>query len=166
MVPFERDGERFRPPAAYPRLALACVATHDLPPLAGWWDGVDIEEQGVLGILTPEAAIAARSDRIRAKYALITALGEAGCAPGGASADQPLTPALAGAIHAFMATTPCALAMIQVEDLAGERTPVNLPGTNMERPNWRRRLDAPVEALANGEWARAILDAVRAERGA
>jgi len=36
----------------------------------------------------------------------------------------------------------------------------------MERPNWRRRLDAPVEALANGEWARAILDAVRAERGA
>src|SRR5262249_3256824 len=39
---FERDGAVFRQAAAYPRKAIACVATHDLPTLAGWWTGGDL----------------------------------------------------------------------------------------------------------------------------
>jgi glycogen operon protein len=31
------------------------------------------------------------------------------------------------------------LALLQADDLAGERVAVNLPGTDRERPNWRRR---------------------------
>jgi glycogen operon protein len=30
--------------------------------------------------------------------------------------------------------------MLQIDDLLGERNAVNLPGTDRERPNWRRRL--------------------------
>jgi len=41
---------------------------------------------------------------------------------------------------------------------------VNLPGTDTERPNWRRRLPVPVESLLESEPATAILAAVRAER--
>ena len=164
VVPFERDEERFRAPSTYPRLALACVSTHDLPPLAGWWDRVDIEEQALLGILSKDEAVAARSDRVRAKSALLAAIRKSGCSQLDLPSDQAFTPQLAGAIHAFMASTPCALAMIQVEDLAGERTPVNLPGTDMERPNWRRRIGVPAQALTDGELARAIIDAVRTLR--
>ncbi len=166
VVPFERDDERFRSPSTYPRLALACVSTHDLPPLAGWWDGIDIEEQALLGILNEDGAVAARSDRVRAKSALLAAISESGCSALNLSSDQAFTPELAGAIHAFMASTPCALAMIQVEDLAGERSPVNLPGTDMERPNWRRRIGVAVEALTDGQIARAIIDAARTMRPA
>jgi len=164
VAPFERDGGRFRAPELYPRLALACVATHDLPPLAGWWDGVDIDERFALDMLSSAAAADERSDRNRAKQALVEALIEANLTPPAHAIDQPLTPSLAGAIHAFIAITPCALDMIQVEDLLGERTPINLPGTDRERPNWRRRLSAPVESVGRGEMAGSILGAVAARR--
>src|SRR5207237_416835 len=36
LLLFERDGDAFRPPSAYPRRALVAWSTHDLPTLAGW----------------------------------------------------------------------------------------------------------------------------------
>jgi glycogen operon protein len=54
--------------------------------------------------------------------------------------------------------------LAQLEDLAGEAVAVNLPGTDRERPNWRRRLPATPEALALLPRARAILDRLRAAR--
>jgi 4-alpha-glucanotransferase len=44
------------------------------------------------------------------------------------------------ALHALVAATPCVLALAQLDDLAGEALAVNLPGTDRERPNWRRRM--------------------------
>jgi 4-alpha-glucanotransferase len=41
---------------------------------------------------------------------------------------------------------------------------VNLPGTDRERPNWRRRLPAGAEALVALPRAEAILAALRAAR--
>jgi glycogen operon protein len=37
VVWFERDDTGFIDPARYPPQAAACVATHDLPTIAGWW---------------------------------------------------------------------------------------------------------------------------------
>jgi glycogen operon protein len=55
--------------------------------------------------------------------------------------------------------------LVQAEELAGEMTAVNLPGTDRERPNWRRRLIPDVDALTSGEPAAAILAALRDSRG-
>ncbi len=41
---------------------------------------------------------------------------------------------------------------------------VNLPGTDRERPNWRRRMHTPVESLFTGEMAATILAAIAAAR--
>ena len=51
----------------YPPLSVACVATHDLATLAGWWRGADIAERLSLGLLTlaragEEIARAARGE--------------------------------------------------------------------------------------------------------
>ncbi len=44
---FEREWDgRFRLPQTYERQAMACIATHDLPTLSGWWAGLDLDEQG------------------------------------------------------------------------------------------------------------------------
>jgi glycogen operon protein len=43
--------------------------------------------------------------------------------------------------------TACALALVQADDLAGEDFAVNLPGTDRERPNWRRRLATDAQDL-------------------
>lgn len=155
---FERRGEGFVPPADWPARAAACVATHDLPTLAGWWEGADIAERAALGLSAGDAA-----GRAAEKARLLDALAGEGLLPEGASADGPLDAALMAAIHRYVARTPSALALVQVEDLVGERAAVNLPGTDAERPNWRRRLDVPVEALTEGEMARAVLAAFAAE---
>ena len=49
---FERKGVEFLSPASYPPTSVACVATHDLATLAGWWQGADIAERLALGLLT------------------------------------------------------------------------------------------------------------------
>jgi glycogen operon protein len=165
VLPFERDGPALRPPSAYPRAALACVATHDLPPLAGWWTLVDIDERQALGLMTKAEADAARAERAAEKRALLRALTEAGLLDIPRDPADPLDPPLAAAIHGYIAASNAALAVVQAEDLAGERVAVNLPGTDQERPNWRRQIAPPVEALFDGEPAGAIVRALRAARG-
>jgi glycogen operon protein len=129
---------------AWPARAAACVSTHDLPPLAGWWQGADIAERVSLGLLHDAAA--AHASRAAARAAL--------------AGDGPYAPAIAAAIHARVAATPCALMLVQADDLAAETIGTNLPGTDRERPNWRRRHAVPVEALLETPTARAILRAV------
>ena len=57
MFYFEREDDgRFRHPHAYTERALACISTHDLPTLKGWWKGTDIDERERLGITSAEGA--------------------------------------------------------------------------------------------------------------
>jgi glycogen operon protein len=75
---------------------------------------------------------------------------------------QPMPEPVARAVHAFVAATPALLTLVQADDLAGETEAVNLPGTDRERPNWRRRLDIDVETLCRAPLAQAILSALHA----
>lgn len=153
---FEREGQDFRRPEHYPEFAAACVSTHDLPTLAGWWDGADIAEREALGLMGEAEARAARAFRLAERDILLTALRAAGIeAP--EIAEDPFTPELAGAIHAYVAATPSLMLLVQAEDLAGERVAVNLPGTDHERPNWRRRLALDAEGILATPTARAVL---------
>ena len=72
---FERRDGRIRPPAEWRRLAAACVSTHDLPTLAGWWNGADIAEKRALSLLVDPAA---EQTRMAEKAALIALLRQAG----------------------------------------------------------------------------------------
>lgn len=72
---FEREGQAFRKPEHYPRLAAACVATHDIPTLAGWWTGADITEREALGLLDASGAADARAERTAERATLMTTLG-------------------------------------------------------------------------------------------
>lgn len=154
---FERTGEAFAPPRLYPEKAMACVSTHDLPTLEGWWAETDIAEKEALGLLAPEAAAIARAARRADKDALLDALRGQALIDAAHQISSPFDDALAQALHAFIARTPSLLAMAQLDDLAGETRAVNLPGTDRERPNWRRRLPKPVAELFASPRARAIL---------
>ena len=146
----------------HPRLALACVSIHDLPPFAGWWDGLDIAERLDLKLITPDLAEHARLERQAEKAALVDALTNAGLVEPGLDGAPAPAADLVAAVHAFIARTPSFLAVAQVEDLAGERTAVNLPGTDRERPNWRRRLAIQLTDIMRTPAASAILSAIRA----
>ncbi len=140
---FERDGLEFSPAEAYPRKSVACVTTHDLPTIAGWWQGEDIREKEALGLIPREAAEAARKERAALKLAFLRATGiEAGLG------YMPPLATVVAAAHEFIKRTPSLIAIAQLDDLVGEFTSVNLPGTDRERQNWRRKLKGTVAGFA------------------
>jgi 4-alpha-glucanotransferase len=55
---FQREGQAFLPPRAWPASAMATTSTHDLCTVAGWWAGRDIERREALGLLGPQAGAA------------------------------------------------------------------------------------------------------------
>lgn len=154
VVFFEREenGLGFDPARDYPVKAVACAGTHDLPTLAGWWEGAEIKERRALGSFTAEEADQAEAARAIERHKLAEALGQP------ALADQPTaTVELVAAVHRFLASTPAMLVVAQADDLVGETTALNLPGTDRERPNWRRRLDVDVADLFDLPLAKASL---------
>jgi 4-alpha-glucanotransferase len=138
---------------------MTCVSTHDLPPLAGWWEGADVKERLALGLIASGSAAEEERRIERANLAEVLAT-EAGLVQ--PVSGEPSVAAVVEGAHAFIASTRCDLMLVQAEDLAGMRVGVNLPGTDTERPNWRVRLREPVETLFAGETAQSILNAVRA----
>jgi glycogen debranching enzyme GlgX/4-alpha-glucanotransferase len=143
---FEREGEGFAQAEAYPRKSVACVTTHDLPTIAGWWQGEDIREKEALGLIDAMEAEAARKDRVQLKQAFLRAIG---LQAGAAHDYMPPLATIAEAAHGFVRQTPSLIAIAQLDDLVGEFTAVNLPGTDRERPNWRRKLKGTVAAFAS-----------------
>jgi glycogen operon protein len=137
---FERDGDAFRAPERYPAKAAACVSTHDLPTIAGWWSGADIDEKASLGLLAADAALAERAARAADRQSLVRALARE-APPGDQEPDAaaPHDATITAAVHRYVAATPAEFVLFQADDLAGETIAQNLPGTDRERPNWRRR---------------------------
>jgi len=167
---FERrdDGE-WKPPSAYPSQALAVVTTHDLATLAGFWAGEDIETRTKLQLYPDEAAIqAARADRRRDKERMIRALQSEGLLPPGTTESwlqhATLPRAIWLGVHAYLARTPSAMMLANLEDMLGERAQANLPGTVDEHPNWSRRTPLTLEELLEDARPRelaAVLSAAR-----
>lgn len=168
---FERlaDGA-FRPPADWQPQALAVVSTHDLPTLKGFWAGDDIAIQQSLGWLgDSDAQVRAQLARAQDRTHLLAALDAQQLLPPGVTLDAQtapeMTPALAAAVHAFLARTPCQLLGVQLEDLIGQREQLNVPGTTEDRyPNWRQRMAVPLEQLGSDPYFEAISQAVGGAR--
>lgn len=169
---FEQQDDRFIAPAAYPREALACVTTHDLHTLAGWWSGHDIEIRNAIGLLADadvDAEHAARADERRRVLGFLQGEGllPAGLVPlmrGQAEPPDEMPDAFAAALYRAVARAPSRLLAVPAEDLAGTRHQVNIPGTMDEHPNWSRRLPLAVDDLVETPRFRAIVDSLRAER--
>ncbi len=150
----EADGD-FRAPADFPALALVSAATHDLPTLAGWWEGRDLALRESLRLFpSAELAAAQRAQRARDRPALLRMLVREGLLADGAEPPPVLDGRLSRAIHAHIARANAAIAVVQPEDIFGAREQVNLPGTTTEHPNWQRKLEAPLERW--GEDARFV----------
>jgi 4-alpha-glucanotransferase len=136
---FERDSQGgFQPPELWDEHGVALSSTHDLPTLAGWWKGRDIEWHRKLG---GDAKTLRRQqrDRARERRKIWKTLKQAGCGAGPLPApDAP--DRFADAAITGLAVTRCPLALVPVEDFTGEAEQPNIPGTIDEHPNWRRRL--------------------------
>ncbi|MFL9926109.1 4-alpha-glucanotransferase [Herbaspirillum lusitanum] len=161
---FQRGEQGFLAPAAWPDSAIAATTTHDLPTVAGWWNGVDLAWRARLDLLdqdmSEEQAMELRETE---RIALWAQMREAGCATGeGAGVTDNTahwseaeeeehssqdTQAAIDAAIAFVAQTPAPLALVPLEDVLGLPQQPNLPGRTDPHPNWRRRMPADVGDL-------------------
>jgi 4-alpha-glucanotransferase len=107
-----------RPPAEYREESLAALTTHDLPTLAGIWEGTD-----------PDAKV---RERLR-RYAGVT--------------DGRPTCEVAEAAYEALATSPSRLLAATLEDALGVPERPNKPGTTTEWPNWSLALPASLEEV-------------------
>jgi 4-alpha-glucanotransferase len=144
---FQRSSNKFCKPSDWSDKAIATTTTHDLPTVAGWWQGCDIDWRVKLDLLPAEdTEEKARKEREGDREQLWRALVESGCASG----DMPLPDADEAPVDAaigFIGVTPALLAILPIEDALGLVQQPNLPGTVDSHPNWRRRLPETVENL-------------------
>jgi 4-alpha-glucanotransferase len=153
LLYFEQDNNgRFKPPNEYPRDALVSATTHDLPTLAGFWTGRDIDARREAGLLPDEGAYQSmRADRAREKQKLLDLLTGLKLLPDWFPRDASQVPELVGELHnaivGFLASAPSKLMVLNQEDLLKQAEQQNLPGSTSEYPNWRRKMKCTVEEL-------------------
>jgi 4-alpha-glucanotransferase len=152
LLYFEQDNGRFKPPQDYPRDALASATTHDLPTLAGFWLGRDIEARREAGLLSDDGAFQNMlADRAREKQKLLDLLTALELLPDWFPREQAQVPELTGELHnaivGFLASAPSKLMVLNQEDLLKQAEQQNLPGSTKEYPNWRRKMKCTVEEL-------------------
>lgn len=163
---FERHYDGFISPEHYPREALVCVSTHDLPTFQGWWRGDDVGLRLGFGFISPESAEQQAGSRVHERRQLLGDLIRGGLLDPSAS-ETPIDAApeeLVIATHRHLARTPSRLLAVRLEDIAGEVAPVNVPSTVDEHPNWRRKLSISLEDLPGTSLFRGITQALAAER--
>ena len=135
LLYFERDENgAFRDPSEYPHDAVASTGTHDLAPLAGYWDRLNDDDRA----------------------ALLQAVGEL---PPDASDLE-----LVAATYRTLSRTGAGLLLVQMEDALVQREAVNVPGTTTEEPNWRRKLSVPLELLEKDARFITLVEVLRAFR--
>jgi 4-alpha-glucanotransferase len=135
------------------------TSTHDLPTVAGWWQGEDLAWRARLQMAGDSAETRA-DDRAE----LWAAFRNSG------AATKPIPPPEEGAAAADAAArhlglAACTLALLPIEDALAATEQPNLPGTVDEHPNWRRRLAEPADKILSRPDVAARLAALNASRG-
>ena len=141
---FARNGKGFVPPHDWPSLAVAMTSTHDLPTVAGWWRGTDLDARASGGLIRD--AQAERMVRSSEREALWVAFKSAKVAGGEAPTATETSPVVDAAVR-FVAKTPAQLALLPLEDALGVERQPNMPGTIVEYPNWRHRYDPEAASM-------------------
>ncbi|GIX47334.1 MAG: 4-alpha-glucanotransferase [Candidatus Tectimicrobiota bacterium] len=139
---------QLRPQARYalrpvPQHAVASLNTHDMPPFAAFWQGLDLKERLALGLLRPSQLSQERRQRRQLRQALQAFLRQRGWLD--TEDEAPL--ATLQACLAFLGASAAQVVLVTLEDLWLETAPQNVPGTFRERPNWQRKARYSLEAL-------------------
>ncbi len=148
-------------PAAYRRLCLASVNTHDLPPTAGYLAGDHVALRHELGLLERPLEQELAADEAGRERVLDVLRAEGLLGPH-AGVEETVV-----ALHRHLARAPSLLLGVSLVDCVGERRIQNQPGTDEEYPNWRVPLADPegravsVDDIATDARTARLLTAVR-----
>ena len=166
---FEKNqDESFKAPGEYEAHSLAMLTNHDVPTLASWWRGSDLQLRQSLNLLVDGADYEeVLVSRDREKVHLLEWLEKLDLVKREDFAkltSEPLTHELASAILHGVSQCASQIFVVQLEDLELLDEPVNVPGTSYQYPNWQRKLAVPLEMLFAEDRVQALLNAIAMER--
>jgi 4-alpha-glucanotransferase len=162
VVQYELRPSRRAPLPAAPRDSVASLNTHDMPPFAAYWHGLDIFDRFELGLLTDSGVRCEQRRRRRINRLLQEWLERREQRPGGIRQTSEVFQALL----AHLRTGPAEVVLLNLEDAWLETQPQNVPGTTRERVNWQRKARFPIESWDRLTAMRQILDIINASRAA
>lgn len=126
-----------------PAGAVASLNTHDMPPFAAFWQGLDIEKRREMGLLDRAAARREKQVLQEVKRAVTRFLRGRSWFHGTGSDTRAVLEACLGHLSA----SPARAVLVNLEDLWLETEPQNVPGTGERYPSWRRRARHSLEQL-------------------
>jgi 4-alpha-glucanotransferase len=144
VVQFELRPERRHPVGTVPPTSVASINTHDMPPFAAFWRGLDIDDRLKRGLLDDKGARREKRARQALKQSFLALLKRRGLLKG---ADDDERDVLRACL-AFLAASRARVVLASLEDLWSETKPQNIPGTSDEHPNWRRKAHHGFEAFS------------------
>lgn len=148
----EEDG-KYIAPNQYKQQSMTALCTHDMPTLRGFWNSSDLTLGKDIGLYPDEEQLQVLfEDRKLRRKCIIEALEEYNRLPEVKYDDKGqviITRELSEAMQVHMASGSSALLSVQLEDWLEMDTPVNIPGTMDEYPNWRRKLSATLQEMFN-----------------
>jgi len=160
---FEREcDDSFISPSDYSLHSLATASTHDLPPLAGFYQGLDLALRDSLGHYEnaelKQQALMQRKDIIHHLYkAFVTAgISQAESAEAQSNSravelntddSDHLIRNFVDQVHQLLCGAASHIVIFQLEDLLLQTQMMNMPGTVEEHPNWQRRVSYSIKQL-------------------
>ena len=126
---------------------MATVNTHDTPPFAAYWSGLDIAEQETTGMLTPAAARSEEAGRAQVREAVLVSLVEGGFVTRPEATAEDV---LRGLVL-YLGSAEARAVIVNLEDLWLENQRQNMPGPGSEMSNWRRKARYPLEEIVQME---------------
>jgi 4-alpha-glucanotransferase len=135
---------RPNPRLPLPRVSRATVAslnTHDMPPFAAYWHGLDILDRFELGLLSPTGVRSEERRRQRIRQSLQGWLRHRLRKP----VENQRTHEIMLALLELLQESKAEVVLLNLEDVWLETRPQNVPGTSSERVNWQRKVRFPIE---------------------
>jgi 4-alpha-glucanotransferase len=123
--------------------AVAALNTHDMPPFAAYWQGLDIQKRREMGFLNAKSERQERSQRRLAKSILVRLLRSQHLLSRADDVREVLDASLA-----WLSDSPSSLVLVNLEDLWQEMGYQNMPGTTNEHPNWCRKSRHSIEEFS------------------
>lgn len=126
------------------QMALCTFATHDTPTTAGFFAAEDAHVRHQIGGMDQATLDTTRKDRLRAQETL-------------AAADP------VAEVHRRLASANASMVAVQLDDIAGQTSQHNLPGTVDSYPNWRLKAPFTTNEIATSQAFAEIAGVMRAQ---
>jgi 4-alpha-glucanotransferase len=145
VLQLEVDADGERPLGPVPRRSLAALNTHDMPPFAAFWRGLDVDRRRAQGLIDDAEAVRDREGRARMRRALTGYLRARRRLRGRGTPEERT---VLRALLSYLAASDARMVAVNLEDLWLETEPQNVPGTTDQYPNWRRRARYGIAAFS------------------